>query len=189
MFWVRWIEHSLVRSDVGIVRVKMKPKRLKGLSGVSEEGDGSFSWVCKRLSLSVEFSLSVFCLPPYELAPSGESLLLFICDNGQLHIHIPLLSFFKKIAHMSVFWVYLSLWLCRFVCSECVAGINKVEGTMMVPMRFWHLNMRLLKVNQKHFEPTILILHNFFVFLRWRYDNATPSLCWVFCALLGVLCS
>ena len=86
-----------MRSDVGIIRVKIKPKRL---TAVSEEGDGSFSYVCRRLSLSVEFPLSVFCLPPYEFAPSGESLPL--CDNGQLHIHMPLLNFFEKIAHMSV---------------------------------------------------------------------------------------
>ena len=26
-------------------------------------------------------------------------------------------------------------------------------------------------------------------FLRSRYENATPNLCWVFCALLGVLCN
>ena len=25
--------------------------------------------------------------------------------------------------------------------------------------------------------------------LRSRYENATPNLCWVLCALLGVLCS
>ena len=31
-------------------------------------------------------------------------------------------------------------------------------------MRFWHLNMTLLKVKQGHFETAILILHNFFVF-------------------------
>ena len=75
----------------------MMPKRL---SGVSEEGDGSFSCVCRSLSLSFEFPLSVLFLPSYEFAPSGESLLL--CDNGQLHIQIPLLNFFEKIAHMSV---------------------------------------------------------------------------------------
>ena len=26
-------------------------------------------------------------------------------------------------------------------------------------------------------------------FLRSRYDNATPNLFWLFCALLGVLCN
>ena len=26
-------------------------------------------------------------------------------------------------------------------------------------------------------------------YLRSRYENATPNLCWVFCALLGVLCN
>ena len=71
-----------MRSDDGIIQVKIKPKRL---SGVLEEVDGSFSCVCRRLSLSVESPLSVFCLPPYEFAPSGESLLL--CDNGELHTH------------------------------------------------------------------------------------------------------
>ena len=62
----------------------MKPKRLKWLSGVSEEGDGSFSWLCRRLSLSVEFPLSVFCLPPYEFAPSGSLLRrgLFVLWGG-----------------------------------------------------------------------------------------------------------
>ena len=64
-----------MRSDDGIIRVKMKPKRL---SGVSEEGDGSFSCVCRRLSLSFEFPLSVFYLPSNEFAPSGESLLLYV---------------------------------------------------------------------------------------------------------------
>ena len=108
------------------------PKWLKALSGVSEEGDGSFSCVCRRLSLSVEFPLRVFYLPSFEFASSGESLLL--CDNGQLHIHIPLLKFFDKIAHhMSVVSAYVSLWLCGFVAlcvRMCVAGTNKVEDTM-----------------------------------------------------------
>ena len=27
------------------------------------------------------------------------------------------------------------------------------------------------------------------IYLRSRYENATPNLCWVFCALLGVLCN
>ena len=67
----------------------MMPKRLKALSGVSEEGDGCFSCVCRRLLLSFKFPLSVFYLSSYEFAPSGESLLL--CDNGQLHTHIPLI--------------------------------------------------------------------------------------------------
>ena len=64
-----------MRSDDGIIRVKMKPKRL---SGVSEEGDWSFSCACRRLSLSFEFPLSVFYLPSNEFAPSGESLLLYV---------------------------------------------------------------------------------------------------------------
>ena len=103
-----------MRSDDGIRRVKMKPKRL---SGVSEESDGSFSCVCRRLSLSFEFLVSVFYLPSYELAPSGGSLLL--CDNGQLHIHIPLLNFFeKKSSYVSGLspCIFLALWLCVFGC-------------------------------------------------------------------------
>ena len=84
-----------MRSDDGISRVKMKPQRL---SGVSEEGDGSFSCVCRRLSLSFEFPRSVFYLPSYEFAPSGESYVIMV----NLHIRIPLLNFFEKIAHMSV---------------------------------------------------------------------------------------
>ena len=34
-------------------------------------------------------------------------------------------------------------------------------------MRFWHLNMTLLKVKQGHFETAILVLHNFFGLLLW----------------------
>ena len=49
-----------MRSDDGIIRVKMKPKRSKALSGLSEKGDGSFPFVYKRLSLSVELPLNVF---------------------------------------------------------------------------------------------------------------------------------
>ena len=34
---------------------------------------------------------------------------------------------------------------------------------------------------------THLVFHWFL--MRSRYENATPNLCWVFCALLGVLCN
>ena len=41
------------------------------------------------------------------------------------------MSYFEKVAHMSVVWVYVSLWLCGFVCLDVnVAIANKVEGTM-----------------------------------------------------------
>ena len=32
-------------------------------------------------------------------------------------------------------------------------------------------------------------IYLYLIFLRSRYENATPNLCWVFCALLGVLCN
>ena len=57
-----------------------------------------------------------------------------------------LLSYFEKIAHMSVV-ERMYLQLCGFVW-----------------MRFWHLNMTFAKVKQGHFETVILILHNFLVF-------------------------
>ena len=44
-----------------------------------------------------------------------------------------LLSYFEKIAHMSVVWAYVSLWLCIFVSlyvQMFVARANKVKGTM-----------------------------------------------------------
>ena len=62
------------------------------------------------------------------------------------------------------------MYLCGFVAlfvRMCVAGTNKVEDTMSLckeSMRFWHLNMTLLKVKQEHFEIAILVLHNFFDF-------------------------
>ena len=33
----------------------------------------------------------------------------------------------------------------------------------------------------------VKVLPHFFLLLRSRYENATPNLCWVLCALLGVL--
>ena len=44
-----------------------------------------------------------------------------------------LLSYFEKIAHMSVVQAYVSLWLCGFEAlyvGMFVARANKVEGTM-----------------------------------------------------------
>ena len=54
---------------------------------------------------------------------------------------ITFLSYFEKIAHMSVVWAYVSLWLCIFVTLYLcifvtlyvrmfVARANKVEGTI-----------------------------------------------------------
>ena len=45
----------------------------------------------------------------------------------------PLLSYFEKIAHMSVLLAHVSLWLCIFVtlyARMVAARANKVEGTM-----------------------------------------------------------
>ena len=51
-----------------------------------------------------------------------------------MNIHfITLLSYFEKIADMSVVKAYVSLWLCGFVAlyvGMFVARANKVEGTM-----------------------------------------------------------
>ena len=83
----------------------------------------------------------------------------------------PFLSSFEKIAHMSGVWAYVSLWLCGFVALSvrmCVAGANKVEGSMS-----WclgtnenlasKLDFATLKVKQGHFEAAIFILHKFVV--------------------------
>ena len=51
----------------------------------------------------------------------------------ELFKYISFLSYFEKIAHMSVVWAYVSLWLCIFVAlyvGMFVARTNKVEGTM-----------------------------------------------------------
>ena len=53
------------------------------------------------------------------------------CDV--IYVPVNLLSYFEKIAHMSVVWAYVSLWLCNFVTLYVrmfVARANKVEGTM-----------------------------------------------------------
>ena len=66
------------------------------------------------------------------------------------------------------------MYLCGFVCRRCVAGANKVEGTMS-----WLLgtneilaskhDIAALKVKQGHFETAILVLHNFVIFYYgWR---------------------
>ena len=83
-----------MRSDDGNIRVKIKPKRL---SAVSEEGDGSYSCVCRRLSLSFEFPLSVFYLPSYEFAPSGDNYVIMVnYTHTHTHTHTIIELFCKK---------------------------------------------------------------------------------------------
>ena len=56
-----------------------------------------------------------------------------LSNNGRQIWATILLSYFEKIAHMSVVQAYVSLWLCGFVAlyvGMFVARANKVEGTM-----------------------------------------------------------
>lgn len=64
---------------------------------------------------------------------------------------------------MSGVSVCIFLWLCLF---GCVAGANKVEGTMLGTNEILASkhDIAVLKVEQGHFETSILVLHNFFVF-------------------------
>ena len=109
------------------------------------------------LFLPLSFSIFPLFHRPLSLVPPG---FLF-----------PFLSYFEKIAHMSVVWAYVSLWLCGFVAVSvrmCVAGANKVEGTIS-----WclgtnenlasKLDFAALKVKQGHFETAIVILHKFVI--------------------------
>ena len=64
------------------------------------------------------------------------------------------------------------MYLCGFVALSvrmCVAGANKVEGTMSLCLginEIWASKHAIvaLKVKQGHFETAILVLHNFVVF-------------------------
>ena len=83
--------------------------------------------------------------------------------------HFPVLSYFEKIAHMSVVWAYISLWLCIFVYSDVCCKSQQCWRYYELMLRNqWdlgiYLNMALVKVEQGHFETAILILHNFFLF-------------------------
>ena len=68
--------------------------------------------------------------------------------------------------------MYVSLWLCGFVCLavRCVAGANKVEGTMSLCSGTNEIlaskhDIAALNVKQGHFiETAILVLHNFVIF-------------------------
>ena len=65
----------------------------------------------------------------YETEISDSLIALFTASSSSSS----LLSYFEKIAHMSVVWAYVSLWLCISVTLYVrmfVAGANKVEGTM-----------------------------------------------------------
>ena len=60
----------------------------------------------------------------------------------------PLLSYFEKIAHMSVLLAHVSLWLCIFVtlyARMVAARANKVEGTMS-----WGLETNEILASIKH---------------------------------------
>ena len=64
----------------------------------------------------------------------------------------PLLSYFEKIAHMSVVWAYVSLCV-----RISVAGANKVEGTMSWragthAILAFNITFTRLKVKQRQFE-------------------------------------
>ena len=64
------------------------------------------------------------------------------------------------------------MWLCGFVALSvrmCVAGANKVEGTMSLGLGTNEIlaskhDIATLKVKQGHFETAILVFHNFFYF-------------------------
>ena len=84
--------------------------------------------------------------------------------------HFPVLSYFEKIAHMSVVWAYISLWLCIFVYSDVCCKSQQCWRYYELMLRNqWdlgiYLNMALVKVEQGHFETAILILHNFSSFI------------------------
>ena len=75
------------------------------------------------------------------------------------------LSYFEKIAHMSVVWTYAS-WPCMFGCLlQEPIRLKVLWVDAQEPMRSWHLFKHgIAKRRQGHFETAILILHNFFVF-------------------------
>ena len=58
------------------------------------------------------------------LSRKGAKSNTFTCPMGDRTSHADwVLSYFEKIAHMSVVWLYVSLWLCGFVCSDvCCRG-------------------------------------------------------------------
>ena len=93
-------------------------------------------------------------------------------NNNLVNLCI-LLSYFEKIAHMSMVWAYLIILFNSIFVALCVqisvVGANKVEGAMSWCIRTNEIlasNMIFtrFKVKQGHFEAAILILHNSFVF-------------------------
>ena len=73
-------------------------------------------------------------------------------------MHGLLWSSFEEIAHIVYLFVALSVWM-------CVAGSNKVEGTMLGTNEILASkhDIAVLKVEQGHFETATLVLHNFFI--------------------------
>ena len=57
------------------------------------------------------------------LEPNIKNVKRLWCDVFVIELffqnsYFELLSYFEKIAHMSVVWAYVSLWLRVFVCSD-----------------------------------------------------------------------
>ena len=65
-------------------------------------------------------------------------------------------------------WLRVLGWLCLLL-GKIRLKVLWVDAYRNQWRRFWHLNMTLLKVKQRHFEIAVLILHNFLrLLLRLR---------------------
>ena len=88
-----------------------------------------------------------------------------IANCIRVHSSVLFSYFEKKIAHMSVVWAYVSLWLCLFGCV-LQGPIIKVEGTKLGTKKILASKHRIAapKVKQRQFETAIVVLHTFVVF-------------------------
>ena len=68
------------------------------------------------------------------------ALVKFQCLFELISVSFYLLSYFEKIAHMSVVWAYVSLWLCMLGCLlQEPIRLKVLWVDAWEPMRSWHL--------------------------------------------------
>ena len=69
-----------------------------------------------------------------------------------------------------------ALWLIQFFSwSAILRAVVCLPENITEPMRFWHLNMTLLRVKQGHFETAILFFSIFRLLLRLKVFRSITS--------------
>ena len=98
--------------------------------------------------------------------------------HSSLWIHSPYFELFwnnsRYVSGLSV-CSFVALCVCIYVAVSNKVGGTRTMSWCQEPMRFWHLNMTLLRVKQGHFESAILFFSIFRLLLRLKVFRSITS--------------